>query len=111
MLVIERSKTQSVFRERFLKLKREKRVTFAEIALGIGMTQPNLTKIVNGNVKLRLETVEKLSKYFGVDQPYLLGNDNDYTKIIKSAIEKNIPSKALEEFIILYADYENSRKR
>lgn len=109
---IDRSLKMATFQERFIKLKNENNLSVLEIAESIGMTQPNLTKIINGNVKLRVETVEKLALFFNVDPSYLLGESNiriekdklppDYVEVSEKAYREGITAETMNDMVEFY---------
>lgn len=60
---------------RIKELRKSKRVTQADVAKYIGITQNNFSYWENGKVKIDNESLQKLADYFGVSVDYLLGRD------------------------------------
>lgn len=60
---------------RFKKLRVDKKLTQFQLAKILDISKSNISKYETGNVEPNLETLVKISKYFGVSTDYLLGNE------------------------------------
>ena len=116
MSVLECGVYMASFKERFLYLKVEKGVSFKEIAEAVNSNRTSISRMVNGELNIKKDLIEALSKYFNVDQAYLLGESNnrkntevipqDYVEVYKHAMDKKVPSKVLHDFIELWTKKE-----
>ncbi len=50
-------------------------LTINKLAIAVGINQPTLSRYINGETKLNLETACKLADFFNVSLDYLLGRD------------------------------------
>lgn len=105
---IVRGGIMPTFQERFNELKDERNVSVQEVAEFIGMSKSNLTRIVNGSVKLKMEILVQLSKYFDVDEEYLSGKSNtrhsinipsEWVAVLEKAYKKGVTATMVESFV------------
>jgi len=104
-----RSIYMATFRERFLFLKAEKKVTNEQIAKAIKTNRTSIGKLINGDLQLKNDTLRLLSEYFDVDIAYLIGESNirrqkqqlpeDLLEVCREAANKKISAKKLRAVI------------
>lgn len=108
------------FQERFHRLRIEKNVSVQEVAEYLEMSQPNLSRIVNGQSRLRVDVLEKIAGYFDVDVEYLRGEStvrkkpkqlpDDYIQVIIKAMNKNVSIEQLDKFLEIFPDREDKKE-
>lgn len=59
------------------EIAKEKKIKISALAETVGITQPNMSNIVNGKTKPSLETLEKIADALGVPIGELFGNDSN----------------------------------
>jgi transcriptional regulator with XRE-family HTH domain len=85
------------------QLRDERKLSQREVAAAIGMTQPNFHKLESDAVKAKMETVEKLSEFFGVSIDELRGIEKANIHIEKN---ENNPNQKVSGVMINYQDDE-----
>lgn len=60
---------------RIAELRKEKKISQSKLGEIVGAAQNTVCNWENGNREPDLETLSKLSKYFGVTTDYLMGNE------------------------------------
>ena len=63
---------------RIKELREEKGLSQKQLAEAIGLNHRTISHYENGRLEPNLETIEKLSKFFGVTVGYLLGIEEFY---------------------------------
>lgn len=65
------------FSERLKSLRIEAKLTQAEVAEKVGVSQPQYARWEAGKRKPTSETLQKFADFFGVSMDYLAGKEND----------------------------------
>lgn len=105
----------NVLRNRIKELMVEKKITQAELANALGITQATLSRNLSGVHRPKAEVVEGIASFFDVSSDYLLGNTdirknparntsvdpNDVSFALHSTIDKL--SEADKKFILQMA--------
>jgi transcriptional regulator with XRE-family HTH domain len=83
------------------QLRDERKLSQRDVAAGIGMTQPNYHKLESDDVKAKMETVEKLSAFFGVSVDEIRGIEKTGVHIEKN---ENNTNQKISGFMINLSD-------
>ena len=76
---------------RLKELRKQKKLTIVELAEKIGVTKLTILNWEHGTHEIKGSNAKKLSEYFNVSIPYLLGYDTDLiAKINEWADERNL---------------------
>lgn len=83
---------------RIKELRQSKGLTQAELAKKVGVTRQAVSLYEKGQIKPKIETRQKLAKYFGVSVPYIKGElDTEYLeKIVETLMLINLPGLVLK---------------
>ena len=69
------------FSERFKELRKQRKITQKQLAEELGIATSTLIKYEHGEREPSIPNIKKFAQYFGVSTDYLLGYDEDFSKL------------------------------
>ena len=81
---------------RLKELRRESKITQAQLADYLGVDQSMVTKLENGSRKLNVTLIDKICNLFGCTQRFLTGEDDSYIPLSFSFRANGLEKEDLE---------------
>lgn len=82
---------------RLKELRQQKKLTQANVANALGITQQSYARWENGKVTPSLEKLSQIAKFYGVTTDYLLGNEPEEDELANVELLFRMTSDGLTE--------------